>query len=323
FGARVSSLRPLVSSMFGFSSMLATILSSMLSPLLLPILGPRLSPLAPMLLLILSPMVAMMLSSMLGPRLSSLLASMLSSTLSSMLSSALSSMLSSLLASMLSSLLSPLLGPRLSLMLSWMLSWILGPMRRRPQNIGSRRRGPRPPRAERVAHTPDPDRPACTQMHGGQKWFRCANADRQIDQGYRKTLRTHPVLGCWCFRTVPASPTTRRGSRNNLDRDGSKRPVSRLAKISQRLFFRPPPALPGNSPQTFVDHGRAVLRYGLGRTETTWPRRSRSPGASLPFVPGESREARCGRHCQGVPGGQTRSRGGLRKGALGKRKSCC
>src|SRR5262249_55666381 len=50
-----------------------------------------------------------------------------------------------------------------------------------------------------------------TQMHGGQKWFRCANADRQIDQGYRKTLRTHPVLGCWCFRTVPASPTTRRG----------------------------------------------------------------------------------------------------------------
>jgi len=76
------------------------------------------------------------------------------------------------------------------------------------------------------------------------------------------------------------------GSSNNLDRDGSKRPVFRLAKISQRLFFRFPPAFPGNSPQTFGDHGRAVLRYGLGRTETTWPRRSRSPGASLPFVPG-------------------------------------
>src|SRR6516225_226774 len=57
------------------------------------------------------------------------------------------------------------------------------------------------------------------------------------------------------------------GSRNNLDRDGGKRPVFTLAKISQRLFFRSPPAFLGNSAQTFVDHGRVVLRYGLGRSE--------------------------------------------------------
>ena len=54
-------------------------------------------------------------------------------------------------------------------------------------------------------------------MHGGQKWFRCANADRQIDQGCRKTLRTHPVSGCWCFRIVPASPTTGWGIANDRD----------------------------------------------------------------------------------------------------------
>src|SRR5262249_3623401 len=126
-----------------------------------------------------------------------------------------------------------------------------------------------------------------------------------------------------CFRTVPASPTTRRGVATIWIETAANGPSPGLQKYHMRLFFRPPPAFPGNSPQPFVDHGRAVLRYGLGRTETTWPRRSRSPGASLPFVPGESREARCGRHCQGVPGGQTRSQGGLRKGALGKRKSCC
>jgi hypothetical protein len=106
------------------------------------------------------------------------------------------------------------------------------------------------------------------------------------------------------------------GSRNNLDRDGSKRPVFRLAKISQRLFFRSPPAFPGNSPQTFGDHGRAVLRYGLGRTETTWPRRSRSPGASLPFVPGESRG---GPVCASLPESSRRSNAKPRrlgKGAL-------
>ena len=174
------------------SPILATMLSPMLASVLLPMLAPRLSSL---LASMLSSLLGPMLSSMLAPRLSPMLASMLSWMLWSMLWSMLSSMLASLLASI----------------LSWMLWWILGPMRRRRQNIGSRRRGPRPPRAERVAHTPDPDRPACTQMHGGQKWFRCANADRHIDQGCRKTLRTHPVLGCWCFRTVPASPTTRRG----------------------------------------------------------------------------------------------------------------
>src|SRR5262249_11899798 len=58
------------------------------------------------------------------------------------------------------------------------------------------------------------------------------------------------------------------------------RPVFRLAKISQQFFFRSSPAFVRNSPQTFVDHGRAVLVYGLGRTEIAWPRRSRSPGAS-------------------------------------------
>ena len=90
------------------------------------------------------------------------------------------------------------------------------------------------------------------------------------------------------FRIGPASPTTRWGAATIwVETAPSGRP--QLAKISQRLFFRSPPAFPGNSAQTFVDHGRVVLRYGLGRSETTWPRRSRSPGASLPFVPGESR----------------------------------
>src|SRR5215467_5045093 len=89
----------------------------------------------------------------------------------------------------LASTLSPLFGPKLSLLLPAprlssrlasvllsMLLWILGSMRRRPQNIGSRLRGPRPPRAERVAHTPDPDKSPCTQMHGREIWFRCARA---------------------------------------------------------------------------------------------------------------------------------------------------
>src|SRR5262249_4779285 len=128
----------------GLSLMFSSMLSSMLWPRLLPMmLGPGLSPL---------------LSSMLLPMPSPILGRRLSSMFSSMLSSMLGPSLSSLLASR----------------LSWMLSWILGPMRRRPQNIGSRRRGPRPLRAEKLAPTPDPDPPACTQMHGGQKWFRCA-----------------------------------------------------------------------------------------------------------------------------------------------------
>src|SRR5262245_19133227 len=85
-------------------------------------------------------------------------------------------------------------------------------------------------------------------MHGGQKWFRCANADRQIDQGCRKILRTHPVLGCWCFRTVPASPTTRRGvatiwietaANGPLGAIGSKR----LTPGTPRSYFRPPPTV--------------------------------------------------------------------------------
>jgi hypothetical protein len=121
-------------------------------------------------------------------------------------------------------------------MLSWMLSWILGPMQRRTQNIGSRRRGLRPLRVQRLAHTPDPDRPACTQMHGGQKWFRCANADRQIDQSCRKTLRTHPVSGCWCFRIVPASPTTGWGVATIWIETAASGPSSGLQKYHSDCF---------------------------------------------------------------------------------------
>src|SRR5215831_338928 len=138
-------------------------LAAMLLRILLPILGPMLSPM----LARLSPILATMLS----PMLASVLLPMLASVLLPMLAPRLSSLLASMLASLLASI------------LSWMLWWILGPMRRRPQNIGSRRGGPRPPRAESVAYTPDPDRPACRQMRSGQKWFRCANADRQIDGG--------------------------------------------------------------------------------------------------------------------------------------------
>jgi hypothetical protein len=138
-------------------------LGAMLVPMLSPMLGPMLSPM-------LGPRLAPMLSSMLASRLSPLLAPRLSSLLAPRLSPLLAPRLSPLLAPRLS----PLLAPRLSSMLSWMLSWILGPMQRRTQNIGSRRRGLRPLRVQRLAHTPDPDRPACTQMHGGQKWFRCA-----------------------------------------------------------------------------------------------------------------------------------------------------
>src|SRR6516164_6403533 len=99
--------------------------------------------------------------------------------LAAMLLPMLATMLSSLLLPMmlgpgLSPLLSPLLGPRLSSLLASRFSWILEPMRRRRRNIGSRRRGLRPLRVQRLAHTPDPDPPACTQMHGGRKWFRYA-----------------------------------------------------------------------------------------------------------------------------------------------------
>ncbi len=153
-----------------------------------------------------------------------------------MLSSMLGPMLSPMLGPRLSPLLAPRLSPLLAPMLSSMLSWILGPMRRRTQNIGSRRRGLRPLRVQRLAHTPDPDRPACTQMHGGQKWFRCANADRQIDQSCRKTLRTHPVSGCWCFRIVPASPTTGWGVATIWIETAASGPSSGLQKYHSDCF---------------------------------------------------------------------------------------
>src|SRR5262245_21343472 len=106
--------------------MLLPILLPILLLILLPSLVPRLSLLvAAMLLPLLSPRLWSRLSPLVAPELSSLLASMLSRRLSSLPASRLSSMLSSLPASRLSS----------------KLSWSLAPMRRRPQNRKSRRRG--------------------------------------------------------------------------------------------------------------------------------------------------------------------------------------
>src|SRR5215813_7853425 len=184
---------------------LAAILLPMLLRILLRILGPMPSPLlastlSPPLAPRLSSLPASRLSSLLASRLSSLPASMLSLLPASRLSSLPASMLSSLPASMLSSLpasmLSSLLEPRLSSTLSWMLSWILGSMRRRPQKIKSRRRGPRPPRAERVAHPPGPDTSPCTQMHGREIWFRCARARTVRPMRVPPRIQADPVS--WC-----------------------------------------------------------------------------------------------------------------------------
>src|SRR5262245_14991351 len=101
-----------------------------------------------------------MLSPLLGPRLSPLLAPGPSSLSATMLSSRLLSRLSSLPASRLSSL----------------LSCILAPLRRRPLNSKSLRRGLPPPRAKQVAPTPDLDKSPCKQMHGREIWFRYARA---------------------------------------------------------------------------------------------------------------------------------------------------
>src|SRR5215831_3693290 len=196
---------------------LAAILLAMLLPMLLTILGPMLLPLpASTLSPPLSPrpssLLALRVSSLLGPTLSPMLASRLSSLLASVLSSVLSSLLGPrllpLLASMLSSRLSSLLGWKLSstlswMTLSWMLSWILAAMRRRPQNTRLRRRGPRPPRAESVARTPDPDKSPCTQMHGREIWFRCARARTVRSSGFpprTPALQVDPVSGCQLFR---------------------------------------------------------------------------------------------------------------------------
>jgi len=115
------------------------------------------------------------------------------------------------------------LGRKLSPTLSWMLSWILVAMRRRSQNIGSRRRGPRPPRAERVAHTP-PDRSPCTQMLGREIWFRWPRARtvRSMRVPPRTpALQTDPVSGCRCLGCVFINPALWRGSMLVLPR---KRP---------------------------------------------------------------------------------------------------
>lgn len=79
-----------------------------------------------------------------------------------------------------------------------MLSWILASMRCSPQNRKSRRRGLRPPRAERVAPTPDPDESPCKQMHGREIWFRCARV---------QTIRSSasgimmPKVGPWTHKS--------------------------------------------------------------------------------------------------------------------------
>jgi hypothetical protein len=112
------------------------------------------------------------------------LAAILLPTLLPMLSPILGPGLSPLREAMLLPLPSPLLwwmlSPRLSSLpaprLSSMLLWIPAPMRRRPQNRKSRRRGLRPLRAKRAAPTPDPDKSPCKQMHGSEIWFRCARA---------------------------------------------------------------------------------------------------------------------------------------------------
>src|SRR5215469_9293362 len=207
---------------------LAATLLPMLLPMLLPILGPMLSLLrastfSPPLASRLSPLLAPRLSSLLGPRLSPLLAAVLSSLLAARLSSLLSSRVLSRLSPLLASMLSSLLGWNLSPTLSWMLSWILAAMRRRPQNIGSRRRGLRPPRAERVAHPPGPDTSPCTQMHGREIWFRCARARTVRSSGFpprTPALQVNPVSGCRWFRVL-INPAPWRGSMLVLPR---KRP---------------------------------------------------------------------------------------------------
>src|SRR5215469_6148224 len=196
---------------------LAAILLAMLLPMLLPLPASTFSPpLASRLSPLLSPrpssLLALRVSSLLGPTLSPMLASRLSSLLASVLSSLLGPRLLPLLASMLSSRLSSLLGWKLSStlswmtlswMLSWILAWILAAMRRRPQNTRLRRRGPRPPRAESVARTPDPDKSPCTQMHGREIWFRCARARTVRSSGFpprTPALQVDPVSGCQRFR---------------------------------------------------------------------------------------------------------------------------
>src|SRR6516164_10211333 len=84
--------------------------------------------------------------------------------------------------------------------------------------------------------------------------------------------------------------TDKTGSRDNSERDGGKRPLFSLAKISQRLFFRTPPAFAGNSPRTLVDDGRAAssVRPRTHRDRLA-PEECRSPGASQPLAPAESR----------------------------------
>src|SRR6516165_2123340 len=192
------------------AAILLAMLLRMLLPILLPLLAPMLSPLrAPVLLPMLLPMLgampksAAMLSPLLAPVLSSLLAPRLSSPLAPRLSS--------------------VLGRKLSPTLSWMLSWILVAMRRWSQNIGSRRRGPRPPRDERVAHTP-PDRSPCTQMLGREIWFRWPRARtvRSMRVPPRTpALQTDPVSGCRCLGCVFINPALWRGSMLVLPR---KRP---------------------------------------------------------------------------------------------------
>src|SRR6516165_7437185 len=199
-----------------FSPPLAPRLSPLRAPVLLPMLLPMLGAM-PKSVAMLSPLRASTLSPPLAPRLSSLLAPVLLPMLlpmlgampksAAMLSPLLAPVLSSLLAPRLSSLLAPrlssVLGRKLSPTLSWMVSWILVAMRRRSQNIGSRRRGPRPPRAESVAHTPDPDRSPCTQMHGREIWFRRARARTVRSSGFpprTPALQVDPVSGCRRFR---------------------------------------------------------------------------------------------------------------------------
>src|SRR6516165_6528551 len=188
------------------AAILLAMLLRMLLPILLPLLAPMLSPLrAPVLLPMLLPMLGAMPKS------------------AAMLSPLLAPVLSSLLAPRLSSRLSSVLGRKLSPTLSWMVSWILVAMRRRSQNIGSRRRGPRPPRAERVAHTP-PDRSPCTQMLGREIWFRWPRARtvRSMRVPPRTpALQTDPVSGCRCLGCVFINPALWRGSMLVLPR---KRP---------------------------------------------------------------------------------------------------
>src|SRR6516165_2225290 len=203
-----------------FSPPLAPRLSPLRAPVLLPMLLPMLGAM-PKSVAMLSPLRASTLSPPLAPRLSSLLAPVLLPMLLPMLGAMPKS------AAMLSPLLAPVLSsmsaPRLSSPLARRLSWILVAMRRRSQNIGSRRRGPRPPRAERVAHTP-PDRSPCTQMLGREIWFRWPRARtvRSMRVPPRTpALQTDPVSGCRCLGCVFINPALWRGSMLVLPR---KRP---------------------------------------------------------------------------------------------------